>query len=230
MISIIIPVFNQPQAFTRAIDSIAKQTDRDIEVIVVDDGSKPALAYYATGLSYKVIRQENQGAPAARNKGCQEARGDYVIFWDADVVAEPRMLEQLQNALQMHPEASYAYCHHYFGAKKMPARAFDAPALRQTNYIHTTSLIRRADLPAQGWDESLKRFQDWDMWLTMLDNNKIGQLVPEYLFRVVPHQGGMSQWLPSFSYQPPFKYLPGLRLRVKRYEDAAKIVRRKHGL
>lgn len=229
MISIVIPVYNQPQAFSRAIDSITKQTYPDIEIIVVDDGSEPSLTHPAS-LRYQIIRQKNQGAPAARNKGYKETRGATVIFWDADVVAEPEMLEKLQHALQLHPEASYAYCSYYFGAKKMPARVFDANALRQTNYIHTTALIRRADFPVQGWDESLKRFQDWDLWLTMLNNKKVGQFVPEYLFRALPHPGGMSQWLPSAAYRPPLRYLPWLNLRVKKYEDGARIVRRKHGL
>ncbi|MBI5222268.1 MAG: glycosyltransferase family 2 protein [Candidatus Magasanikbacteria bacterium] len=242
LISIIIPVYNQAKELRLALDSIQKQTYRNLEVIVVDDGSKakfsifnfsasPAGRQFSIDLPVQFVRQENTGAPAARNRGLEMAKGEYVIFWDADIVGRPEMLEKLKKKLNEHPEANFAYCNYllslvsYLPAKKMPAREFDIGELKKNNYIHSTSLIRRKD--AIKWDESLKRFQDWDLWLTMAEQGKTGVLVDEYLFKIIS-QGTMSRWLPSFCYKKPFSWLPFVSKRVREYNEAKAIVSKKH--
>lgn len=227
LVSIIIPVYNHQDALERALASIQKQTYKDVEVIVVDDGSDPEILIFNFQFPIKLLRQENMGAPVARNKGMELAKGDYVIFWDADVVAEPEMLGKMVHALEQNPEASFVYSNHYFGKKKMTGRVFDGDSLQKVNYIHSTSLIRRKD--AVRWDESLKRFQDWDLWLTMADQGKSGVWIDEYLFRV-DTGGTMSSWLPSFAYRKPWSLLPGIRERVRKYELSRDIVRKKHEL
>lgn len=62
-------------------------------------------------------------------------------------------------------------------------------------FIHTTSLLRRNDFP--GFDENIKRLQDWDLWLTMLEQGRTGVWLPEYLF-MVKTGGTMSKWIPKF--------------------------------
>ena len=104
--------------------------------------------------------------------------------------------EKMHRALAEHQEASYAYSSFKFGFKTFTCGAFSAERLRQMPYITTTSLIRAKDFP--GFDGSLKKFQDWDVWLTMLAQNKTGIWMPEVLFSVVPRKSGMSSWLPSF--------------------------------
>ena len=86
------------------------------------------------------------------------------------------------------------------------------------------ALIRREDFPATGWDESLKKFQDWDLWLTMLSLGKIGYFIPQVLF-TISTGGVMSSWLPSFAY----KLLPFLPT-VKKYKAAKAVIFKKHGL
>ena len=127
-----------------------------------------------------------------------------------------------------HPEASYVYCNYFFGWKKMPSIAFDIELLREQNFIMTTSLMRREVFP--GFDESLKRFQDWDLWLTMLEQGHTGVCISEFLFRVIPHRGGISSWLPRCAYKKPWRSLPFIRSCVKRYDDARAVVMKKHGL
>lgn len=228
MISIIIPVYNHAKELNRALVSITMQTYKDIEVIVVDDGSAPAISNQKLAISPQLIRQSHAGAPAARNRGLQSAKGKFVIFWDADVIGKPDMLEKMYQALQKNPTASYAYSDFRYGWKKMPARPFDGDTLKKNNYIHSTSLIRRVVLSDKPWDESLKRFQDWDLWLTLLENNKTGMYVPECLFRVLPHRGGMSAWLPSFAYREPWRRVPWVREKVGEYEACRQIVLDKH--
>jgi hypothetical protein len=86
------------------------------------------------------------------------------------------------------------------------------------------SLIRRSDFPETGWDESIKKLQDWDLWLTMLEQGHVGLWINKILFRVTPG-GTISSWLPAAAY----KLLPFLPA-VKKYKAAVKIVKAKHGL
>jgi glycosyltransferase involved in cell wall biosynthesis len=182
-----------------------------------------------------MFRQENKGAPSARNKGLEFAKGEYVIFWDADVVGRADMLQKMVDKLEVDKITSFVYCNHllhisnniYHTTKKMCARAFDIESLKKVNYIHSTSLIRRQD--AIKWDENLKRFQDWDLWLTMSEQGKKGVWLDEYLFEIIS-SGGMSRWLPSCAYKKPWKYLPWFRKEVRNYENAKRIIVEKHHL
>lgn len=235
-ISIVIPVYNQSKKLEQALRSIETQTYRPLEVIVVDDGSVLPVDIRQSiadpNVPCHMIRQKNAGAPAARNRGFIEATGEYVIFWDADVTGDLQMLKKMYDALHAHPEKSYAYSDFYFGRKKMRSRPFDGVALLNTNYIHTTALIRRNHLLGYSrmpWDETLGRFQDWDLWLSLLKQGKRGVYIPETLFRVAPG-GTMSRWLPQCAYRRPWKFLPGIRGRVRAYEHAKEIIVKKHGL
>lgn len=231
-ISIIIPVYNHLPELKQALQSIKNQTYQNFEVIIVDDGSDYPIEekINKNDFNFEIIflREENRGAPVARNKGFEISKGDFVIFWDADVIGTPEMLQKMYNVLTIHPEASYAYADFYYGKKAMKAGKFDSDRLKKENYIMTTSLIRRNDFTY--FDKELKRFQDWDLWLTMLEKNKIGIYIPEFLFFVIPHKNGISFWLPAIAYKKPFSFLPGFRARVKAFEKAKKIVMEKHDL
>lgn len=235
-ISIIIPVYNHAYTLERCFAALACQNVSK-EVVVVNDGSTDGfggvmerirVAY--PDLSIKMVQQNNQGAGVARNRGLREAQGDYVIFWDADTVAEPTMLAMLVTALETHPEASYAYCQYLFGWKLMKSQAFDGEALKKYNYIDTTTLIRRTAVVP--FDETLHRFQDWDVWLTMLEQGKTGVFVPEVLFsKIVDHRPGTSNWLSRSAWLPSFVYkLPWKIKRVRDYDAARAIVLAKHHL
>ncbi len=232
MISVIIPFFNHHEALKESLGTLLAQTEKDTEVIIVDDGSAIPLSKEEVGAVYTrpftLIRQENAGAPAARNSGFRKSTGQFVIFWDADVLGKPTMLQEMLRALQENKEASFVYSDHYFGLKKMPAKPWSAPHIQKDNFIHSTSLIRReAVVP---WDETLKRFQDWDYWLTSSEEKKSGVYIPEVLFSVIPRKSGMSGWLPSFAYKKPFCFFPLWKKQVFAYHRARAVVMRKHGL
>lgn len=232
MISIIIPVYNQAAKLIKTLESINKQSFQDYEVIIVNDGSKDGVenlcAKYLRQLKtvdhYLFLNQINKGAPAARNRGFKESKGEYLFFCDADAILHPQALETLLSSLESNPSASYAYSSFMWGKKLFKLGEFDPEKLKEMPYIHTMSLIRRVDYPVTGWDESIKKFQDWDLWLTMLEQGKLGIFVPQILFYVTPG-GTISSWLPRVAY----KLLPFLPA-VKKYNKAVKIIKEKHGL
>ena len=99
-ISIIIPVFNMEEGIRHCLESVAGQASEDVEVVVVDDGSTDGSAgviegYSASHPSVRCIRQQNSGVSAARNRGLAEARGEYVMFVDADDEIEEGYLSRI---------------------------------------------------------------------------------------------------------------------------------------
>ncbi|MBU1180228.1 glycosyltransferase family 2 protein [Patescibacteria group bacterium] len=231
MISIIIPLYNKEKTIKRCIESILSQTYRDLEIIVVDDGSDDGGAEEARkfGDKIKVFSEgKNYGANWARNYGAHKAGGNYLFFCDADVILRNDALEKLKKALGKDSSGSYAYSGFKLGWKIFKSRAFDAEELKKRNYISTMSLIRRGDFP--GFDEQLKKFQDWDLWLTMLEQGKRGIFVDEILFYAKPSRHGKSKWFPRFFYKIPWKKL-GIRIgALEKYEEALKKIRDKHSL
>ncbi|MBU0722442.1 glycosyltransferase family 2 protein [Patescibacteria group bacterium] len=228
MISIIIPVYNQAEHLMHCLVSIKKQTYDNYEIIVVNDGSTDNVIAVIEkfkqifGFNLTYSEQENKGASAARNKGDKLAKGEYIIFCDADVVMKPTMLELMLNTLKHNQSASFCYSSFILGYKKFKLWSYDVEKLKIMPYIHTTSLIKKEHFP--GFDETLKKFQDWDLWLTMLDHGHAGVWVNQVLFKVaVTGTQTMSNWLPSFIY----KLLPWLPA-VKKYNQAMSIIKKKH--
>ncbi len=232
LISVVIPTYQHARAIAACIDSVLAQTYPNTEIIVVDDGStddtQNVLRTYAKKAT--VIHQTNQGGNAARNRGLAVAKGEYVICADADVVMKPAMLDVMFDALQKNPEASYAYSGFRFGWKHFVGVPFDAERLRRSNFVMTTSLVRRKDFP--GFDPTLKRFQDWDVWLTMLEQGKVGVLVPGTWFSVVIDGESRtgSSWLPSFVYALPWPMLGWMPKRIRKYQEARDVIVKKHRL
>ncbi|MFZ2682168.1 MAG: glycosyltransferase family A protein [Patescibacteria group bacterium] len=232
LISVIIPTYQHATSLRACLESVFAQTYAPLEVIVVDDGStdNTAEVIAAYGDKLSTIHQANAGANPARNKGLAAATGEYVIFCDADVIMVPTMLESMFNALQANPSASYAYSGFWFGWKHFKGLDFDPAVLRRLNFVHTSSLVRTSDFP--GFDEAIKRLQDWDVWLTMLSQGKVGVLVPETLFKVGIDGASRigSSWLPAFVYQLPWHKLGWMPAGVRKYEQARQAIKRKHQL
>ncbi|MGB2941211.1 MAG: glycosyltransferase family A protein, partial [Candidatus Macondimonas sp.] len=107
-ITIVIPAYQAEGYLTRALESVATQSDPDWELIVVDDGSHDgtlALAQRHAARDparMRVLAQANAGPAAARNRGMAEARGEYVLFLDADDALMPDALERLRQDLRAH--------------------------------------------------------------------------------------------------------------------------------
>lgn len=232
MISVIIPVYNQANKIIKTLKSLEAQNYTDFEVIIVDDGSSDKLSevvgeYLENSKmtnTFFIFKQKNLGAPVARNFGFKKSKGEFLFFLDADVVLSPQALQTYLDILSNHPTASYSYSSFYFGSKLFKLEDFSPERLKKAPFISTMSLIRRSDFPVEMWDTNLKKFQDWDLYLTMLKHGHTGVFIPQPLWKATTG-GTMSSWLPSFAY----KFMPWSS-RVKKYNEALKIVKLKHKL
>ena len=97
-ISVVVPVFNSEKYLEKCIDSIINQTYKNIEIILINDGSSDKSeeicnSYLKTYKNIKLINQSNSGVSVARNNGLKSSTGDYVLFVDSDDWLEKDMLE-----------------------------------------------------------------------------------------------------------------------------------------
>lgn len=100
MISVIVPVYNAETYLNECIDSILRQTHRDFELILIDDGSTDTSGelcdlYASKDSRVQVVHTANHGASAARNTGIDRANGDYILFIDSDDTIDPDYIEIL---------------------------------------------------------------------------------------------------------------------------------------
>src|SRR3989339_661713 len=231
-LSVIIPTYQHGFVIGECLKSLCSQTRLPDEIIVVDDGSVDNTREALIPYRHRIISmyQENQGEQAARTRGFQASTGEFILFCDADVVLQSTMLEKMERALLDHPGASFAYSSFRFGWKIFRSFPFDPVRLRHMNYIHTSSLIRRSDFP--GFDPAIKKFQDWDVWLAMLEVGKTGVFIPEVLFcvQVDGKRGGISHWMPAFMYPLPWRFLRWEEEARRRYETGKGVIKEKHHL
>ncbi len=109
-VSVIIPLFNKEKYITRALNSVFAQTCQDFEIVVVDDGSTdggPELVQKYRDPRLRMIRQPNEGAGSARNRGIQETTAPYLAFFDADDEWLPDFLSRYLEALRSNPDCDY---------------------------------------------------------------------------------------------------------------------------
>jgi glycosyltransferase involved in cell wall biosynthesis len=111
LISVIIPAYNYGHLLPRALDSVLAQWADDLELIVVDDGSRDNTAEVLAGFAaryphaVRVVRQDNAGAASARNHGIRLASGRFALLLDADDELLPNALDSLRQVLADHPQA-----------------------------------------------------------------------------------------------------------------------------
>lgn len=186
-ISVIIPVYNRPNLIKRAVDSVLSQTEPPLEIIVVDDGSTDETAelLHAYGTQLKVIRQENQGVSAARNRGIEAARGDWIAFLDSDDAWLPEKLKMVREFHQQNPsyqifQNEEIWIRH--GRRVNPRKKhqkYGGWIFRQSLPLCIVSpsavIIKRHVFKKVGtFDESFPVCEDYDLWLRISRQYPIG--------------------------------------------------------
>lgn len=199
------PCYNAEKCIETSIDSVYRQTFKDFELIVVNDGSTDdslailkKLADRYSGL--RVIDQPNKGPGPARNHGIKDAKGRFIAFLDSDDSWHPDCLSKLHRALQNNKDASIAYCGwQNIGLEPNRCKPFIPPDYEKPDKIETLlrgcrwpihgALTRKSAIDAaRGFDEQWTSCMDYDLWLRIASFNKI-VLVPEVLAYYHHHDG-----------------------------------------
>ena len=188
LVSIIIPAYNAARFVKDAVDSAIKQPYENIEVIVVNDGSKDDTPILLNNISkrdkrVKVIHKENGGLSSARNRGILEASGDYICFLDSDDVILPNKIVRQVEYLESHPECDLIYSDHYVGddklhpisldAKNPPSIPFDELLIYRNWFAPLSPLLRNSLVQKTGlFDEQLCASEDWDYWIRCIKKGR----------------------------------------------------------
>ena len=161
MISVIVPVYNVEKYLRKCVKSIQQQTYKDLEIILVDDGSPDKCPLICDELSWyddriKVIHKENGGLSSARNEGLNVASGDYVTFVDSDDEINPRMYECMLQAMSVtNADISMCGCHTVTDAGAVLA----TDKFTEGRVYGNEELIRNIILPLKtaSWNKIFKR-------------------------------------------------------------------------
>ncbi len=206
LVSVIIPAFNAASCIRRAVDGVLSQTWRELEIIVVDDGSTDETleVMAAYGAQVRVLSQANGGPSVARNRGLIEARGRYVAFLDADDYWRPEKLARQVALLDAQPATGF--CSTATSVVDPQGEAVrDWPCcheepLLETLFIHsaavsgsTSGVLARRELLLEvgGFDECLRGFEDPDLWIRLAARTAYA-CIPEVLTVVVRTPGSVS--------------------------------------
>lgn len=160
-ISILIPAYNAAQTLAQTLASIRAQTCADWEVVVIDDGSSDdtaAVAQAQGDARVRCIRQANGGISVARNRSCDEARGEYLAFIDADDLARPERLAVQMRFLDEHPDVDLCFSDfRAFDAQGPLADDFPAqyyPVLQRPDYAWSRLMPRQERWSPEGRGEA----------------------------------------------------------------------------
>jgi glycosyltransferase involved in cell wall biosynthesis len=212
-ISVVVPCYNAERFVVAALRSVLAQGEPDLELIVVDDGSRDGsvAAIRAAQLPVTVIEQANQGVAAARNTGMAHASGHYVAFIDADDIWLPGKLAAQRRLLQASPGARMCYT----AWQTWPSQEPEPPAellatlqqqaadparwagasgwiygeLLQDCVVWTSTVLAERSLlqEAGGFDAGLRIGEDYDLWLRLSRITPIPRVAaPLALYRLHP--------------------------------------------
>jgi glycosyltransferase involved in cell wall biosynthesis len=207
LVSTIIPVHNRASLLKEAVDSVLEQTYRDIEIIIINDGSTDETTAVADELAsmhpkhIRLIHQVNTGPGLAREAGRLSARGEFIQYLDSDDVLLPKKFELQVAGLQAHPECDVSYGKTRFYTKGDPvpdvawkrtgesiAKMF--PSFLQSRWWGTsTPLYRRAVVDSAGPWTALCNEEDWEYDCRIASRGVSLHYVPEFVSEEREHDG-----------------------------------------
>jgi len=198
-VSVVIPAYNKANLTVKVVESVLNQTYKNIEIIVVDDGStdntRQLLAAYGDKIKY--VYKENGGACSARNVGIELAQGEYIGLLDCDDEYLPKKIELSVEFLEKHLDFGLVYSAAQFiddkgnilgnfSHSKSRRPGWIAKELLLRDYIcNSTVVVHKGCFRKVGdFDETIFTPGDWDMWLRLAEQYKIGYIdLPLVLYR-----------------------------------------------
>jgi glycosyltransferase involved in cell wall biosynthesis len=190
LVSVVVPCHGHAVVLREALQSIAAQTHRPLEIVVVDDADPDGARVAATAREFGAgyIRHDvPRLAAAARNDGIATTTGRYVLPVDADDVLAPTYVAKAVAALEADPEAGVAYCIlQAFGTESWifgHAVGWTLADLLADNRIGPGSLFRRRCWEeVGGYADDVPGYEDWDLWLAIAARGWRFVQIPEFLY------------------------------------------------
>ncbi len=201
-IAIIVTCHNYGRYLRQCLRSIEAQVLKPATVLVVDDASTDeteAVARQFRDVEYHRVGFQN--ANRSRNFGFAQVSAEWVVFFDADNFMAPEFLDALHAAAR--PGLDFVYCDrtnftegdgswHPEPEGVRISGPFEPARLRRGNYVDLAALLRASSFP--GFDESLRRYQDWDLWLNVVQRHRgCGHYVPRPLYAYRIHDASISR-------------------------------------
>jgi glycosyltransferase involved in cell wall biosynthesis len=204
LVSVVVTLFNYARFIDECLGSVAAQTHRRLELIVVDDASTDSsaeaaqawLAAHAARFERTLLirHRENQGLSQARNTAFEAARADPVFVLDADNAIYPRAIARLLEAME-DTGAGVAYSQlEWFGAvaRLGYADVWDRELFKPANYVDAMALVSKAAWAKAGGYAHLDiGWEDFELWCRFVEEGIEGVFVPEILCRYRLHGGSM---------------------------------------
>lgn len=207
LVSVIMPAFNAENTIVASVKSVLQQTEKKLELHIINDGSTDRTAELIDQLARDDNRVfmshiSNGGVSRARNIAINNAKGEWIAFCDADDQWFNNKLE-VQLAANQNNVWSYTDSYYVGNHIQVPCKRSDQSilhsgnifqALFQENFLTTSSLMikREVLLEYKGFDESLSALEDWDLWLSIAKNHPI-HYVEEPLLNYLVLDGSTSR-------------------------------------
>ena len=198
-VSIVLPTYNGSKYLRQAIDSCLNQTYRNIELVIVDDGSTDKTPVIIKSYKDKRIEhvkhKKNMGLPEALNTGFFNATGDYLTWTSDDNQYMPSAIEEMVNYLRKNQDVDFVYADywaHYFETSKKELRKLpDTLALHRTNEVGPCFLFTRKVYEKIGnYNPKLELVEDYDYWIRVSKKFKMGRYpLPLYIYG--EHRGSL---------------------------------------
>jgi glycosyltransferase involved in cell wall biosynthesis len=198
-VTVVITSFNTGAWLREAVDSALGQAGGAPRVVVVDDGSSDSETQNVLSTlpdSVEVVRQQNAGVCAARNRGLAATTTPYVLFLDGDDRLATNAVAVMRQPLDSDPVLGFAYgSMRFFGAWDGELRfpPYDPFKLLYRHIIGLSALVRRSVLEEiGGFDASFEQLEDWELWLNALSHGWSGEQVDATTIEYRRH--GESKW------------------------------------
>lgn len=192
-VSIVTPYYNGEQYVEETLQSIANQTYKNFEWIVVNDGSADSstralkvIAAKYPGVNTRIINSNHVGQAAATNIGIGAAKGKYILPLDADDQIAVDYLEKAMNQFQEDPSLDVVYFQTVafgFRNRLMVLTDFDVPGIYIRNLLNICSLVKKEAMErVNGFNENIAGYEDWNMWISFAQLGMRFKRIREVMF------------------------------------------------